>query len=199
MTGVQTCALPISTKELKHSETPYLVVDIGGGSTEFVFGNEEVKYAKSVNIGCVRMSERHLKVQPPKPLDVQNAIADIDEAIAEASHIVPLKEAKTLIAVAGTATTVAAAALGLDQYDRNAIHLSRIPSQKVLEVAQMFQLASREELAALPYMHPGRVDVIAAGSLVLSRVMIATGASEFVASESDILDGIAWSLSQSSN
>ena len=188
-----------ATKELKHSETPYLVVDIGGGSTEFVFGNEEVKYAKSVNIGCVRMSERHLKVQPPKPLDVQNAIADIDEAIAEASHIVPLKEAKTLIAVAGTATTVAAAALGLDQYDRNAIHLSRIPAQRVLEVAQKFQLASREELAALPYMHPGRADVITAGSIVLSRVMIATGASEFVASESDILDGIAWSLSQSSN
>ena len=126
-------------------------------------------------------------------------IADIDEAIAEASHIVPLKEAKTLIAVAGTATTVAAAALGLDQYDRNAIHLSRIPAQRVLEVAQKFQLASREELAALGYMHPGRVDVIAAGSLVLSRVMISTGASEFVASESDILDGIAWSLTQSSN
>jgi exopolyphosphatase/guanosine-5'-triphosphate,3'-diphosphate pyrophosphatase len=188
-----------ATKELKHAETPYLVVDIGGGSTEFVLGETEVKYAKSVNIGCVRMSERHLKVQPPKPLDVQNAITDIDTAIYEASHIVPLKEAKTLIAVAGTATTVAAAALELNEYDRHAIHLSRIPASKVFEVAQRFQLMSRDEIAALPYMHPGRVDVIAAGSLVLSRVMLATGAQEFVASESDILDGIAWSLSQSAN
>jgi exopolyphosphatase/guanosine-5'-triphosphate,3'-diphosphate pyrophosphatase len=199
--GTEEAALSFmgATKELKHAETPYLVVDIGGGSTEFVLGETEVKYAKSVNIGCVRMSERHLKVQPPKPLDVQNAITDIDTAIYEASHIVPLKEAKTLIAVAGTATTVAAAALELNEYDRHAIHLSRIPASKVFEVAQRFQLMSRDEIAALPYMHPGRVDVIAAGSLVLSRVMLATGAQEFVASESDILDGIAWSLSQSAN
>ena len=188
-----------ATKELKHAEAPYLVVDIGGGSTEFVLGSDEVKYAKSVNIGCVRMAERHLKVSPPKPLDVQNAIADIDKAIFEASHIVPLTEAKTLIAVAGTATTVAAAALNLDQYDRYAIHLSRIPTEKVLEVAQRFSLMKRDELVALPYMHPGRVDVIAAGAIVLSRVMVATGAKEFVASESDILDGMAWSLSQSTN
>jgi exopolyphosphatase/guanosine-5'-triphosphate,3'-diphosphate pyrophosphatase len=199
--GTEEAALSFigATKELKHTETPYLVVDIGGGSTEFVFGEKEVKYAKSVNIGCVRMAERHLKVSPPKPLDVQNAISDIDQAIFEASHIVPIKEAKTLIAVAGTATTVAAAALGLNEYDRNAIHLSRIPTQKVIEIAQRFLLMSRDEIAALPYMHPGRVDVIAAGSLVLSRVMIATGATEFIASESDILDGMAWSLSQSAN
>ena len=124
---------------------------------------------------------------------------DIDKAIHQAEALVPIKEAKTLIAVAGTATTVAAAALNLDSYDRHAIHLARIPAEKVLEIAQRFQLMNRDEIAALPYMHPGRVDVIAAGSLVLSRVMIATGASEFVASESDILDGIAWSLSQSSN
>ena len=199
--GVEEASLSFigATKELKHTEAPYLVVDIGGGSTEFVFGNEEVKYAKSVNIGCVRMSERHLKVQPPKPLDIQNAIVDIDAAIVEASHIVPIKEAKTLIAVAGTATTVAAAALGLNDYDRYGIHLSRVPAEKVFEVAQKFLLMKREELAALPYMHPGRVDLIAAGSLVLSRVMIATGAKEFIASESDILDGIAWSLAGQSS
>ena len=188
-----------ATKELKHADAPFLVVDIGGGSTEFVLGTEEVKYAKSVNIGCVRMAERHLKISPPKQLDVQSAIADIDKAIFEASHIVPLTEAKTVIAVAGTATTVAAAALNLDQYDRYAIHLSRIPTEKVLEVAQLFSLMKRDELAALPYMHPGRVDVIAAGAIVLSRVMVATGAKEFIASESDILDGMAWSLSQSTN
>ncbi len=183
-----------ATKGLTHTESPYLVVDIGGGSTEFVLGDSEVKYAKSVNIGCVRMSERHLNKAPQDPLAVQKAIQDIDEAIADAAYIVPIKEAKTLIAVAGTATTVAAAALGLSEYDRHAINLSRIPAAKVIEIAQMFSLMSREEIAALGYMHPGRVDVIAAGSLVLSRVMLATGATEFVASESDILDGMAWAL-----
>ena len=183
-----------ATKALTHTESPYLVVDIGGGSTEFVLGDTEVKYAKSVNIGCVRMSERHLNKAPQDPLAVQRAIQDIDDAIAEAAYIVPIKEAKTLIAVAGTATTVAAAALGLSEYDRHSIHLSRIPATKVFEVAQMFSLMSREEIAALGYMHPGRVDVIAAGSLVLARVMLATGATEFVASESDILDGMAWAL-----
>ena len=183
-----------ATKALTHTESPYLVVDIGGGSTEFVLGDSEVKYAKSVNIGCVRMSERHLNKAPQDPLAVQKAIQDIDDAIAEAAYIVPIKEAETLIAVAGTATTVAAAALGLTEYDRHLIHLSRIPAAKVFEVAQMFSLMSREEIAALGYMHPGRVDVIAAGSLVLARVMLATGASEFVASESDILDGMAWAL-----
>ena len=183
-----------ATKGLVHTESPYLVVDIGGGSTEFVLGTKEVEYAKSVNIGCVRMSERHLNKAPQDPLAIQRAIQDIDEAIADAAYIVPIKEAKTLIAVAGTATTVAAAALGLSEYDRHSIHLSRISASKVFEVAQMFSLMSREEIAALGYMHPGRVDVIAAGSLVLSRVMLATGATEFVASESDILDGMAWAL-----
>ena len=185
-----------ATKGLTHTESPYLVVDIGGGSTEFVLGDSEVKYAKSVNIGCVRMSERHLNKAPQDPLAVQKAIQDIEDAIAEAAYIVPIKEAKTLIAVAGTATTVAAAALGLSEYDRHSIHLSRIPAAKVFEVAQMFSLMTREEITALGYMHPGRVDVIAAGSLVLARVMLATGATEFVASESDILDGMAWALSQ---
>lgn len=183
-----------ATKELKGIGAPYLVVDIGGGSTEFVLGNDAVESAKSVNIGCVRMSERHLSKQPPEARSVAAAIADIDEAIAEAARVVPIKSASTLIAVAGTATTVAAAALGLESYDRYSIHLSRIPAQKVFGIAQQFSLMSREEIANLGYMHPGRVDVITSGALVLSRVMLATGVSEFVASESDILDGIAWQL-----
>jgi len=196
--GTEEAALSFmgATKGLTHAEKPFLVVDIGGGSTEFVLGGEQVDFAKSVNIGCVRMSERHFKKQPPGAESIQSAIKDIDEAIADAAFIVPLKESKTLIAVAGTATTVAAAALGLSEYDRHAIHLSRVSAQKVIEVAQMFGLMSREEISTLGYMHPGRVDVIAAGSLVLSRVMLATGATEFVASESDILDGMAWALTQ---
>ena len=194
--GAEEAALSFmgATKEMKGIGGPFLVVDIGGGSTEFVFGTEKVESAKSVNIGCVRMTERHLKKQPPEARTVAAAIEDIDAAIADAARSVPLEKATTLIAVAGTATTVAAAALGLKEYDRYSIHLSRIPAQKVFGLAQQLTLMSREEIAALGYMHPGRVDVITSGALILSRVMLATGATEFVASESDILDGIAWGL-----
>ncbi|MGI9171264.1 MAG: exopolyphosphatase [Candidatus Nanopelagicus sp.] len=184
-----------ATKELSKNDGPFLVVDIGGGSTEFVFGNESVDSAKSVNIGCVRMSERHLIDQPPSMSQISQAIIDIDIAIAQAAAVVPISEAKTLIAVAGTATTVAAAALKLEQYDRYTIHLSRISATSVHQVAGLFQSMNRDQIASLGYMHPGRVDVITSGALILSRIMAATGASEFVASESDILDGIAWSLS----
>jgi exopolyphosphatase/guanosine-5'-triphosphate,3'-diphosphate pyrophosphatase len=183
-----------ATKELDQQQAPFLVVDIGGGSTEFVIGSDQVSAAKSVNIGCVRMSERHLNQQPPTSAQIQSAIIDIDKAIAEAAAVVPITTAQTLVAVAGTATTVAAAALDLAEYDRYAIHLSRISAEKVHKVAAMFQRITRDEIAKLGYMHSGRVDVITAGALVLSRVMAATGATEFVASESDILDGIAWKL-----
>ncbi len=183
-----------ATKELMQSDAPYLVVDIGGGSTEFVFGSNKVENAKSVDIGCVRMSERHFTSQPTTMDQVARAIIDIDSAIAQAASVVPISNAKTLVAVAGTATTVAAAALELKDYDRHVIHLARISADKVHKVSAMFQSMNKDEIENLGYMHPGRVDVITAGSLVLSRVMAATGASEFVASESDILDGMAWSL-----
>ncbi len=181
-------------QDLALADGPFLVVDIGGGSTEFVFGTTHVEFAKSVNIGCVRMTERHFANDPIHLPDIGNARVDIQEAIAKAGAIVPITKAKTLIAVAGTATTVAAAALGLAEYDRYAIHLSHISTDKTHEVAAMFLTSTREQRLALGYMHPGRVDVIPAGALVLSEIMKATGASEFVASESDILDGIARSI-----
>lgn len=183
-----------ATKELKGDGSPYLVIDIGGGSTEFVFGSDKVEFAKSQNIGCVRMSERHFSNLPPSQSEIASAQADIDEAITQAAQIVPITQAKTLIAVAGTATTVAAAALELAEYDRYSIHLSRVSAEKTHEIAKQFLGMSREQLSTLGYMHPGRVDVIAAGSLVLSRILQLSGATEFVASESDILDGMAWSL-----
>jgi exopolyphosphatase/guanosine-5'-triphosphate,3'-diphosphate pyrophosphatase len=183
-----------ATYQLDQGSGPFLVVDIGGGSTEFVYGDKKVISAKSVNIGCVRMSERHLTNQPPTMDQIASAIVDIDIAITQAAVSVPINSAKSLIAVAGTATTVAAAALDLSKYDRDLIHLSKISADKVHKVAQMFQSMNKNEISALPYMHEGRVDVITAGSLVLSRVMAATGAAEFVASESDILDGMAFAL-----
>ena len=185
-----------ATRDFPATDGPFLVIDIGGGSTEFVFGTTTVEFAKSMNIGCVRMSERHFTGGDADPGQIAAAIEDIDEAIAQAAKIVPITQAKTLIAVAGTATTVAAAALDLPTYDRYAIHLSRIPAEKVHSASKMFLRSTQEQRAALGYMHPGRVDVISAGTLVLSRIMHATGATEFVASESDILDGMAWSLAK---
>jgi exopolyphosphatase/guanosine-5'-triphosphate,3'-diphosphate pyrophosphatase len=181
-------------QDLDPSEGPFLVVDIGGGSTEFVFGTTTVEAARSVNIGCVRMSERHFANDPATPAQIELARTDIQAAIALAAAEVPITNAKTLVAVAGTATTVAAAALNLSEYDRYSIHLARISALQVHEASAMFVTKTREERLALGYMHPGRVDVIAAGALVLSEIMKATGATEFVASESDILDGMARSL-----
>ena len=183
-------------KDLDPSNGPFLVVDIGGGSTEFVFGTSTVEAARSVNIGCVRMSERHFASDPATPEQIEAARRDIQAAIAQAAAVVPITKAKTLVAVAGTATTVAAAALDLPEYDRYAIHLSRISAQQTHDAATMFATKTREQRLSLGYMHPGRVDVIAAGSLVLSEIMKATGATEFVASESDILDGMAFSLAR---
>ena len=183
-------------KDLDPSNGPFLVVDIGGGSTEFVFGTSTVEAARSVNIGCVRMSERHFASDPATPDQIEAARTDIQAAIAQAAAVVPITKAKTLVAVAGTATTVAAAALDLPEYDRYAIHLSRISAQQTHDAATMFATKTREQRISLGYMHPGRVDVIAAGSLVLSEIMKATGATEFVASESDILDGMAFSLAR---
>ena len=183
-------------KDLDPANGPFLVVDIGGGSTEFVFGTATVEAARSVNIGCVRMTERHFASDPATAEQIELARTDIQAAIAQAAQVVPITQAKTLVAVAGTATTVAAAALDLAEYDRYAIHLSRISAKQTHEAATMFATYSREQRLALGYMHPGRVDVIAAGSLVLSEIMKATGASEFVASESDILDGMAFSLAR---
>jgi exopolyphosphatase / guanosine-5'-triphosphate,3'-diphosphate pyrophosphatase len=183
-------------KDLDPRNGPFLVVDIGGGSTEFVFGTATVEAARSVNIGCVRMTERHFASDPAKSEQIEAARTDIQAAIAQAAAVVPITKAKTLVAVAGTATTVAAAALDLPEYDRYAIHLSRISAQQTHDAATMFATTTREQRLQLGYMHPGRVDVIAAGSLVLSEIMKATGATEFIASESDILDGMAFSLAR---
>ncbi|MEU1123057.1 Ppx/GppA phosphatase family protein [Streptomyces sp. NPDC005899] len=190
-----------ATKELAggdHLQKPYLVVDIGGGSTELVVGDDEVRAARSVDVGCVRMTERHLMrdgvvVDPPAPEQVAAIRADVDAALDLAAETVPLADAATLVGLAGTVTTVAAIALGLREYDSAAIHHSRISASQVREISARLLASTHEERAAIPAMHPGRVDVIASGALVLLAVMERTGAREVVVSEHDILDGIAWS------
>jgi exopolyphosphatase/guanosine-5'-triphosphate,3'-diphosphate pyrophosphatase len=174
---------------------PYLVVDIGGGSTEFVVGASTVNAARSVDIGCVRMTERHFKgANPPSPDQVADAVADIDTALARVKETVPVAEARTLVGLAGSVTTIAAIALGLETYDAEKIHLSRITAAQVHEITRDLLRATHEERAALGVMHPGRVDVIGAGALILDRIMREYGFGAVVVSEHDILDGIAWSL-----
>ena len=183
-----------ATADLSRELAPFLVVDIGGGSTEFVLGTDDVEHAVSVDIGCVRMTERHFSQDPPTLEEIESARADVNRAIDRAEQVVPIQLAKTLIAVAGTATTVAAAALDLPAYDRFAIHGARISSNQTIEISNWFLSLKKSERAALGYMHPGRVEVIAAGSLVLAEIMKRTHADEFISSEQDILDGIVATL-----
>jgi exopolyphosphatase / guanosine-5'-triphosphate,3'-diphosphate pyrophosphatase len=177
---------------------PYLVTDIGGGSTEFVLGGPEAAggevFGRSVNIGCVRLTERHLHGDPPLNQEVADTIADIDAALALVAAAVPVDRARTLVGLAGSVTTVAAIALGLDRYDSARIHHSRVSAVRVHEIAAELLAMTRAERAAIPVMHPGRVDVIGAGALVLDRIMSRFGFVEVLVSEHDILDGIAWSL-----
>jgi exopolyphosphatase/guanosine-5'-triphosphate,3'-diphosphate pyrophosphatase len=182
-----------ATKELPGAEE-YLVVDIGGGSTEFVVGTAHARAARSVDIGCVRLTERHVRSDPPSQAEVAAIRADIEAALDLAEATVPLREADTLVGLAGSVTTVAAIALGLEEYDSAAIHRSRISYDQVAEVTARLLGSTHDERSAIPVMHPGRVDVIVSGALVLQAVMDRVGAREVVVSEHDILDGIALSL-----
>ena len=208
---------------------PFLVADIGGGSTEFVLGPGGYggagspspggyggagsppvirgglggivppEYsATSVNIGCVRMTERHLRGDPPTAREVAAATADIDAALDAVADAVPVGEAKTLVGLAGSVTTVAAIAMGLPAYDAARIHHARVCSADVHAVTLALLSQTRTVRAGIGVMHPGRVDVIGGGALVLDRVMDRFGFSEVLVSEHDILDGIAWSLARDS-
>ncbi|MGV9324878.1 Ppx/GppA phosphatase family protein [Streptosporangium sandarakinum] len=177
---------------------PYLVVDIGGGSTEFVVGSTHVEAALSVDIGCVRLTERHLRgAGSPPPAEVVEAlVADVDDALDRVSGEVPVERALTLVGLAGSVTTVAGMALDLSEYDPRKIHHSRIPATRVHQISARLLEMTHDERAAVPVMHPGRVDVIVAGALILDRVMERYGFEEVVVSEHDILDGIAWSITK---
>lgn len=183
-----------ATAGLDPADGPFAVTDIGGGSTEVVLGTTEVEAACSVDVGCVRLTERHLHDDPPTAGQVAAARADVDAALEEVAAEVKAETARTALGLAGSVTTVAAIALGLPSYQPERIHLSRIPAAQVREVTQRLLGMTRAERAALPVMHPGRVDVIGGGALVLLAAVERFGWDEVVVSESDILDGIALSL-----
>ncbi|MGW6394237.1 Ppx/GppA phosphatase family protein [Streptomyces sp. NPDC055103] len=195
ITGDQEAAFSFTgaTGEL-HGDDRRLVVDIGGGSTEFVVGNKHVEAARSVDIGCVRLTERHVRHDPPTAEEVAAIRADVRAALDLAAETVPIGTAETLVGLAGSVTTVAAIALGLTEYDSEKIHHSRISAEQVAEVTDRLVASTHDERTAIAVIHPGRVDVIIAGALVLREIVERVGATEVVVSEHDILDGIALSV-----
>jgi exopolyphosphatase/guanosine-5'-triphosphate,3'-diphosphate pyrophosphatase len=179
-----------------------LVVDLGGGSTEFVLGTADgVTAAKSVDVGCVRLTERHLRNDPPTAEQIASAEADVDAAITRAGLDVPLERATAVVGVAGSVTTITAHALRLPEYSPEAIHGTELSIDAIRGAATDLLEMSRAGRADLPYMHPGRVDVIGAGGLVWRRILerlselTAGRVVAATASEHDILDGIALSIS----
>ena len=229
LTGAQEAVLSFTgaTAELAAGPDggPFLVTDIGGGSTEFVLGAvlaggttppdppaslsggthppgpplvgtypPKSPRAISVNVGCVRMTERHLHGDPPTGQEVAAAIADIDAALDKVAAAVPVQQARTLIGLAGSVTTVAAIAMGLPAYDAARIHHARVSAADVHAVTRGLLAQTRTARAAIGVMHPGRADVIGGGALVLDRLMERFGFGEVLVSEHDILDGMAWSL-----
>ena len=185
--------------ELDSAAAPFVVVDLGGGSTEVVLGDSAgVQASFSADIGCVRMTERCLHSDPPTAAEVAAARTVVRERLAEALRVVPVEKARTWVGVAGTFTTIAALAQDMDTYDSDAIHLSQIRFSDMLAVCDQLLGMTREQRAALGPMHEGRVDVIGGGAIVVQELAAAlgerAGIDELVVSEHDILDGIALSI-----
>lgn len=179
-------------------ESPVLISDIGGGSTEFVVGDARsgvITSMCSIDIGCVRMTERHLHDDPPTADQIAQTVATIDRALDQAFVQVDVRDVQTFIGLAGSVTTVAALAQELPAYDADAIHGSLVSASQVERITDRLLGMTRAERAAEPVMHPGRVDVIAGGALVLRQVMRRLPISFVLASEADLLDGIVYRLS----
>lgn len=186
--------------ELDSADGPFVVVDLGGGSTEVVLGDLDngVSASYSANVGCVRLTERCLHSDPPTAEEVAAAREVARELLGEAVQAVPVQHARTWVGVAGTMTTLSALARGLPEYDSAAIHLSRVGFGDLTAVCDQLIGMGRAQRAALGPMHPGRVDVIGGGAIVvqeLARILAErAGIAELVVSEHDILDGIVLSI-----
>jgi exopolyphosphatase/guanosine-5'-triphosphate,3'-diphosphate pyrophosphatase len=175
--------------------SPYLVVDIGGGSTEFVVGVEEPTAAISIDVGCVRVTEQFLHSDPPAAEELSGAVSVVRDHLADVEREIPsVREAKTMVGLAGTITTVAAVEQGLAEYDRDAIHHFRLTRAAVEDVFRTLALESVEQRRHNPGLEPGRVDVIVGGTVVLVSILRAFDIDELLVSEADILDGIVRSL-----
>ena len=184
--------------ELVSARAPFVVVDLGGGSTEIVLGESGVTASFSADIGCVRVTERCLHSDPPTPAEVAAGRELVRERLGEAMRAVPVERARTWVGVAGTMTTLAALAQNMQAYDAAAIHLSRVGIERLLQVCEGLIGMTRAQRAALGPMHAGRADVIGAGAIVVEELALAlrerAGIDALIVSEHDILDGIALSV-----
>ncbi|WP_396836448.1 exopolyphosphatase [Mycobacterium sp. ITM-2016-00318] len=184
--------------DMDTAAAPFVVVDLGGGSTEVVLGDREVEAGYSADVGCVRLTERCLHSDPPTAAQVASARDVVRERLGEALRVVPVDGARTWVGVAGTMTTLAALAQGMTTYDPAAIHLSRVGFDALLPVCEEIIGMSHDQRAALGPMHEGRVDVIGGGAIIVEELADAlgkrAGIDELVVSEHDILDGIALSI-----
>jgi exopolyphosphatase/guanosine-5'-triphosphate,3'-diphosphate pyrophosphatase len=184
--------------ELDTAAAPFVVVDLGGGSTEVVLGERQMAAGYSADIGCVRLTERCLHSDPPTAAEVAAAREVVRERLGEALRVVPVERARTWVGVAGTMTTLAALAQRMTTYDPAAIHLSRVGFSELLPVCEEIIAMSHDQRAALGPMHEGRVDVIGGGAIIVEELADAlgnrAGIEELVVSEHDILDGIALSI-----
>jgi exopolyphosphatase/guanosine-5'-triphosphate,3'-diphosphate pyrophosphatase len=184
-----------ATAELDPADGPFLVVDIGGGSTELSAGTTAVEAVRSLDIGCVRLTEKHLHSDPPAPEELSNAIAEAVDLFSDALREEPVYgQAQTLVGVAGTISTVAAVELGLVEYDRDAIHHLHLSRAAVEDVFRTLATEPAADRAHNPGLEPARVDVIVGGCCVLVALLRTLGADELLVSESDILDGLVQSL-----
>ena len=200
ISGEEEAALSFAgaTADLDPDRGPFCVIDLGGGSTEFVMETDEGIRAVSTQMGCVRITERLMRSDPPTEDETAVARVYIDERIAEAAKVVPFAEARTFVGCAGTFTTLSAIAQNLDSYDPERIHMSEISFVRLREVTADLRSKTADQRRENPVVHPGRADVIGSGSAVVEQLMDAfgrdAGASRFIISEKDILDGIVAGL-----
>jgi len=184
--------------ELDSAAAPFVVVDLGGGSTEIVLGGDRVVASYSADIGCVRLTERCLHSDPPTPEEVETARRVVRERLEVALGVVPVEEARSWVGLAGTMTTLSALAHNMTTYDSAAIHLSRVPGSDLLAVCERLIGMTRSQRAALGPMHEGRADVIAGGAIEVEELACElrtrAGIDELIVSEHDILDGIVLSV-----
>ena len=193
LTGLEEGRLSFAggTAELDPAEGPFLVVDIGGGSTEFVIGTTEADSALSCDIGCVRLSEQWIEHDPPLPEELLACLSVVEAHIDDVVREMPeVGGARTLVGLAGTVSCAAAVEIGLAEYDRSRIHHFRLSRDAVEDVFRTLAMESRAERLENPGMEEERADVIIAGLSILVKVMRQLGFSECLVSESDILDGL---------
>jgi len=184
-----------ATAELDPSNGPFLVVDIGGGSTELVVGRDEPVGVESMDVGCVRITEKFLHHDPPRPEELSDALMEVRDQLEDAVRAVPeLNDAQQMIGLAGTVTTVAAVELGLTEYDRDRIHHFWLTRAAAEDVFRTLATESRAARLGNPGLEEARADVIVGGCVVLVAVLRYFDLSGCLVSESDILDGLASSL-----